>query len=106
MVSARFSSMKRYNHQIGTLEPEPGNHPVYAQYYLYDGDDATEHRFARNPDLDQNILRALEPMLRAHNPFRKTFQFAYEVLQTARVESVRLQVFEDCYRGTNGSESV
>ena len=39
-------------HQIGTLKPEPRNQPVYAQRYLYDGDEATEHRFARNPDLD------------------------------------------------------
>src|SRR5579859_1808550 len=80
-------------HQIGTLEPEPGNRPVYAQHYLYDGDEATEHRFARNPDLDQNILRELETMLQTHNPFPKTFQFTYEVLQTARVESMPLQVF-------------
>jgi hypothetical protein len=27
-------------HQIGTLEPAPGSRPVYAQHYLYDGDDA------------------------------------------------------------------
>jgi hypothetical protein len=43
--------------------------------------------------LDQNILRALDTMLRTHNPFPKTFQFAHEVLQTARVESVPFQVF-------------
>jgi hypothetical protein len=75
-------------HQIGTLDPEPGNRPVYAQHYLYDGDEATEYRFARNPDLDRNILSAL----RTHNPFPKIFQFAYEVLQTGTIESVPLQV--------------
>jgi hypothetical protein len=75
------------------LGPSPGNRPVYTQHYLYDGDDATKHRFARNPDLSQNILRALESMLRTHNPFPKTFQFVYEVLQTGRVESLPLQVF-------------
>jgi len=80
-------------HQIGTLEPELGKHPVYAQHYLYDGDEAIKHRFTRNPDLDRNVLRVLETMLRTHNPFLKTFQFVYEVLQTARVESVPLQVF-------------
>jgi Helitron helicase-like domain at N-terminus len=80
-------------HQNGTLEPELGNHPVYAQHYLYDGDEATKHRLERNPDLDQNIRRALETMLRRHNPFPKIFQFAYEVLQTARVERVPLQIF-------------
>ena len=80
-------------HQIGTLEPAPGDRPVYAQHYLYDGDDATKHQFARNPDLDRSILATLETMLRAHNPFPKTFQFAYEVLQTAGVESAPLPVF-------------
>ena len=73
-------------------DPEPGNRPVYAQHYLYDGDEATEYRFARNPDLDRNILSALKIMLRTHNPFPKIFQFAYEVLQTGTIESVPLQV--------------
>jgi hypothetical protein len=50
-------------HQIGTLGPEPGQPPVYAQYYLYDRDEAIEHRFEWNPDLDRNVLRALEIML-------------------------------------------
>ena len=45
-------------HQIGILDPEPGNRPVYAQHYLYDGDEATEHRFARNPNLNRNIVYA------------------------------------------------
>jgi hypothetical protein len=40
------------HHQFGTLEPEPGQSPVYAQHYLYDGDEATAHRFERNPNLD------------------------------------------------------
>ena len=80
-------------HQIGTLEPEPGQPPVYAQHYLYDGDEATAHRFERNPDLDRNVIRALETMLRMHNPFPKIFQFAYEVLQTTRIEGAPLRVF-------------
>jgi len=80
-------------HQIGTLDPEPESPPVYAQHYLYDGDEATEQRFAQNPDLDPNILGALETMLRTYNPFPKTFQFAYEILQTARIESVPLHIF-------------
>ena len=80
-------------HQIGTLQPEPGQPPVYAQHYLYDGDEATEHRFERNPDLDRNIFRTLETMLRKHNPFPKIFQFAYEILQTTRIESAPLRVF-------------
>ena len=79
-------------HQIGTLAPELGNHPVYAQYYLYDGDEAIEHQFARNPDLDRNILSILEIILRTHNPFPKIFQFAYKVLQTGTVESMPLQI--------------
>ena len=80
-------------HQIGTLEPEPGQPPVYAQHYLYDRDEATEHRFERNPDLDRNVFRALETMLRTHNLFPKIFQFAYEILQTTRIESASFRVF-------------
>ena len=79
-------------HQIEILKPELGKHSVYAQHYLYDGDEAIEHRFTRNPDLDRNVLRALETMLQTYNPFLNTFQFTYKVLQTTRVESVPLQI--------------
>jgi hypothetical protein len=96
--------MERFIIRLGRSNPSRGlNQSTHSSYYLYDGDYAT---LARNPDLDQNILRALETMLRTHNPFPKTFHFAYEVLQTARVESVPLHLHEDCYGGRNGSESV
>jgi hypothetical protein len=39
-------------YQIGTPEPDPGQHPIYAQNYLYNGGEGTVHQFARNPDLD------------------------------------------------------
>ena len=79
-------------HQIGTLEPEPGQPPIYAQHYLYDEDEATVHRFERNPDLDRNVFRALEIMLRTHNPFPRIFRFAYEILQMTRIESAPLLI--------------
>ena len=39
------------------------------------------------------IFSALETMLQTHNPFPEIFQFGYEVLQRAGVESMPLSVF-------------
>src|SRR5271167_4855567 len=47
----RFSPFQIHGeiyHQIRTLELAPRKPPIYAQHYLYDGEEATNHRLERN----------------------------------------------------------
>jgi hypothetical protein len=53
---------------------------MYAQYFIYDPDEATRLRFTYNTNLSQSLLRELDAMIRQFNPYYRIFQTAREVL--------------------------
>jgi hypothetical protein len=90
MVSPCFRSTERFIIRLGPSNPSRGiTHSMHSTIYIME-------MILRNIG-SYGILIWIkifsEHMLRTHNPLHKTFQFAYEVLKTARVESVLLQVF-------------
>jgi hypothetical protein len=56
---------------------------MYAQYFIYDPDEATRLRFIRNTNLFQLLLRELDAMIRQFNSHYRIFQTAREVLSEA-----------------------
>jgi hypothetical protein len=46
------------------LNPQAGNDPIYAQYFIYDPDKATRLRSIRNTNLSQSLFRELDAMIR------------------------------------------
>jgi hypothetical protein len=67
-------------HLQGPLNPQAGNDPMYAQYFIYDPDETTRLRSAYNTNLSQSLLRELDAMIRQFNPYYRIFQTAREVL--------------------------
>jgi hypothetical protein len=61
--------------------PPEGLPPAYAQLYIYDADDATEHRAQRNRNLDPTTLRTLHDMLWRHHPYAALYKQAYQVMR-------------------------
>jgi hypothetical protein len=53
---------------------------MYAQYFIYDPDEATRLRFTHNINLSQSLLRELDAIIRQFNPHHRIFQTAREVL--------------------------
>ncbi|KAM3206336.1 hypothetical protein ACQJBY_061802 [Aegilops geniculata] len=52
----------------------PGDHgPRHLQLYIYDTDEALEHRMKRSPDLDINLIRKILRILE-NNPYVETFK--------------------------------
>jgi hypothetical protein len=52
----------------------PGDHgPRHLQLYIYDTDEALEHRVRRSPDLDINLIRKILRILE-NNPYVETFK--------------------------------
>jgi hypothetical protein len=68
-------------HSNGPLEPAPGEDPKYAQLYIYDPDDATRFRSARNPSLMSSTLAALDLLLRDCNPYKDIYKTAHDRLR-------------------------
>ncbi|XP_074265342.1 uncharacterized protein LOC141587773 [Silene latifolia] len=85
-------------HRMGTLLPEDGAQPAYAQLYVYDTDSEIllrEKAVARregSPTLDQHVLTRLKDMLDESNPLAKIFRMAKErIKEDERVQlSVKL----------------
>jgi len=74
------------HHRIGSLLPEPGNRPEYAQLYIYDTEHEVSNRLGilRNDDssndLDPNIVADIIKMLDTYNPLVQKFRMARDRL--------------------------
>jgi hypothetical protein len=68
-------------HLIGSLRPNEGKPPSYAQLYIYDPQLALAQRMNRNDDLCSSTMKSLQTMLLDHHQYSKKFKHAYEILQ-------------------------
>ena len=59
------------HHSIGSLLPEEGAAPTFAQLCIYDSDHELQNRLGAVPNFRLNpvILSGLQQMLHEHNPF-------------------------------------
>jgi hypothetical protein len=71
-------------HHIGTLLPEEGNKPRWAQLYIYDTEHEIENRIetskngGEDSSIDPIIVAGLQKMLDEHNVLAKTFRMAHD----------------------------
>ncbi|XP_021771182.1 uncharacterized protein LOC110735317 [Chenopodium quinoa] len=73
-------------HRIGTLLPEPGTGPKFAQLYIYDTENETSNRLrymggAEASSLYPTILQGLQTMLDDINPYVAVFRNARSMLR-------------------------
>ncbi|KAM0851549.1 hypothetical protein ACQ4PT_052350 [Festuca glaucescens] len=86
-------------HRIGSLLPEEGQAPKFAELYIYHGGDEVDNRIqALNKDdriegaLDKTIVKGLERMLDAHNPLVKKFRMAKQVLEENEFTDICIRI--------------
>ena len=63
-------------HRLGSLLPEPGEQPGFAQLYFYDTDHKVDHRLRHMDKLDRRTVVVLQNMIRNVNRFYEIFQQA------------------------------
>ncbi|RIA89653.1 hypothetical protein C1645_824534 [Glomus cerebriforme] len=56
-------------HHIGTLLPDEGQNPVFAQLYIYDTNHENSNRLCVIHNLNAEILQSLQYMLDTYNPY-------------------------------------
>lgn len=61
-------------HSIGSLFPQKGNAPKFAQIYIYDTDHELDNRHNQMKHLDRNLLGELQDMQNKFNPFAQQFK--------------------------------
>ncbi|KAF9233920.1 hypothetical protein BU15DRAFT_79608 [Melanogaster broomeanus] len=62
------------------LIPNEGQDPSYAQLYIYDPEQATDHCTRRNPNLNRQTLADLHDMLFNFHPYVNLYKQAYQVM--------------------------
>ena len=73
-------------HKMGSLLPQDGQQPEYAQMYIYDDQAALAAHNSRNPNLDPLLMGELQQMLIANNPFVPLYKQAYQIMQESPPE--------------------
>jgi hypothetical protein len=61
-------------HRIGSLLPENGHPPMFAQLYIYDTEHENMNRHNIMQDLNDDILQHLQDMLDECNPYIRSFR--------------------------------
>ncbi|WJX28192.1 DNA helicase [Trifolium repens] len=85
-------------HRIGTMLPEPGEPPKYAQLYIYDTENEIDnqiHPFRNNKDITKGIVTQLCKMLDQHNVHAKSFRMARDVLKNGQVQDFKLKLIAE-----------
>jgi hypothetical protein len=78
-------------HRMGSLLPQPGEAPKFAQLYISDPHAELDGRMGNFGDLNRDTLQSLQRMLHACNPYVSIYQMAAERLQGEAIElSIRL----------------
>jgi hypothetical protein len=65
-------------HRLGSLLPQPGEQPGFAQLYFYDTDHEVDNRLHHMDKLDRHTVMVLQNMIRNENRFYQVFQQALD----------------------------
>ncbi|KAK9176667.1 hypothetical protein WN944_028686 [Citrus x changshan-huyou] len=85
-------------HHIGSLSPEVGKKPQFAQLYIYDTENETDNRIntllkhGMKTKIDHEILHELSKMLDQHNNLVKSFRMARDIYKTQPESTFRLRL--------------
>ena len=67
-------------HLMGSLTPAQNQDPSYAQLFIYDPQEATDHRIHRNSNLNRTTLAELHDMLANYHPYVNVYKQAYCIM--------------------------
>ena len=95
-------------HWSGSLLPQEGHSPSYAQLYIYDPKSAMQYRMNRNIGLRRDTMQLLQQLLLDNNGYASIYQHAFEILNLfdSPDYSIRLCAAPNKYSGHNNLPTV
>ena len=72
------------------MQPELGKKPLFSQIYIYDQQNELDNRLNSFQQLDKDILKELQEMIKQVNPYAKKYQQAADMLKEMPTEDVRI----------------
>ncbi len=82
-------------HRMGSLLPQPGEAPKFAQLYISDLHVELDGRMGNFGDLNRDTLQSLQTMLHACNPYASIYQMVAKRLQGRAIE-LNIHLVNDC----------
>ncbi|KDQ08676.1 hypothetical protein BOTBODRAFT_75354, partial [Botryobasidium botryosum FD-172 SS1] len=86
------------HHIIGTMLPQPGHAPSYAQLWIHDPDVALDHRMVRNAERNATTMQEIQQALLQHNQYARLYKTAYQRLveqQDQGIQDVQVRIHLD-----------
>ena len=77
-VGSNLKIQGKFSHRIGSLLPELGQSPKFAQIYFHDTDQEIQNRLAQS-DLDPEIIEILQEIIHQINPYVHSFKSALDL---------------------------
>ncbi|XP_058758996.1 uncharacterized protein LOC131632231, partial [Vicia villosa] len=85
-------------HRIGSLLPEQGQIPKYAQLYIFDTDNEVNNIikcFKDSKNVDRSIVTKLKLMLDEYNPHAKAFRMARDMMKQTGFQDLKLKLISE-----------
>lgn len=84
-------------HRMGSLLPQAGNRPMFAQLYIFDTENEVSNRvrsvnFDNDMDIDQTIVQSLIGMFDQNNQIVKAFRMARDRFEQDNIVPIRLKL--------------
>ena len=93
---SNFSIHGQVYHLIGSLLPEEGQLPRFAQLYIYDTENEVRNRLNLMQDLDETILQNLQNILTNSNPYIHIFRQVRDIFQSSsEIPNVSMIIYND-----------
>ena len=77
-------------HKISQLQPESGKSPGFSQIYIYDQQNELDYHLRSFTNLDKNLLKELQDVIKDINPYAKTYMHVADVISQKPTEDVHL----------------
>ncbi len=74
----KFKIQGAVYHRLGSLLPQNGSKPNFAQIYFHDNARELENRLSIMKSLDGVVTLQLQNMIKVHNPYYKEFKNVIE----------------------------
>jgi hypothetical protein len=92
---SNFTIHGQVYHFIGSLLPNKGQVPKFAQLYIYDTEHEMKNRLNIMQDINTTILQNLQDMLDVANPYIQVFRQAQDIIQTSETSNISMVIHGD-----------
>ncbi|CAG8661536.1 18179_t:CDS:2 [Rhizophagus irregularis] len=102
---SNFTIHGQVYHFIGSLLPNEGEAPKFAQLYIYDTENEMNNRLNIMQNVDVTILQNLQNMLDVANPYIQVFRQARDIIQASETSDVSMVIHGDCTKNLHRYEA-